>query len=539
MLQKRPTPRALPIRRRPALGAALFFALACLVFASTAAAESRLYWSNNASGSIATANRAGGEVIQKLFFASPEPYGITADSTHVYWTDESTDEIGRAELNGANVEPSLIPAAGEVPEGMAVDDGHVYWANLVGQAIGRSNLDGSNPEPNFLQLSAASFPEGVAIEGSHIYWTAAGHGGEIGRSNLAGGEIEEELITGLGGAISALAADPTHLYWSTNVGVGRAALDGEEVEKNLVTGQTSVGGVAVDNEHVFWASFTTNRIGRAELDGGTVEPNFITGAEAPDTITVSTNPTTTAGGTSATSVTEGETVRGTATVGGGEATRGTINFKVYGPGDETCAAAPVETLAVAVAGNGSYESPAFEPTEPGTYHWVAEYEGDAINAPSASDCATGAFTVKAAPKEEKEKELTPGPGPTPEGMKSEPVTAVTPVLPVTAAPNVASGGAGLGPLRLRKVTRNHATGIGHIAFQVPSAGRLTISGPGVETRSVTAAGAGPVVAMLVPKGSYAAHLRTNHRGFTKVTVSFQPTAGTALPYSRQVRLVKR
>jgi virginiamycin B lyase len=539
MPSERSTPRALPRPRRRVLGIALFLALASLVFTSTAAAESRLYWTNNASGSIGTANRAGGEVIQKLFFASPEPFGITADSTHVYWTDEGTDEIGRAELNGANVEPSLIPTAGQVPEGMAVDGDHIYWANLVGQAIGRSNLDGSDPEPNFLQLSAASFPEGVAIEGSHIYWAAAGHGGEIGRSNLAGGEIEEELITGLGGAISALAADSTHLYWSTNVGVGRAKLDGSEVESSLVTGQTSVSGLAVDNEHVFWTSFTTNRIGRAELDGGTVEPSFITGAESPDTITVSTNPTTTAGGTSATTLTEGETVRGTATVGGGEATSGTINFKAYGPGDETCAAAPVETLAVAVAGNGSYESPAFEPTEPGTYHWVAEYEGDAINAPSASDCATGGFTVKAAPEEDKEKEMTPGPGPTPEVAKGEPMTTVTSVVPVTAAPNVASGGAALGPLRLRKVTRNHVTGIGHIAFQVPSAGKLTISGPGVETRSVIAAGAGPVVAMLLPKGSYAAQLRTHHRGFTKLTVSFQPTAGAALPYSRHVRLVKR
>ena len=45
--------------------------------------------------------------------------------------------------------------------------------------------------------------------------------------------------------------------------------------------------------------------------------------------------------------------------------------------------------------------------------------------------------------------------------------------------------------------------------------------------------------MLVPTGSFADHLRSNHRGYTKLTVSFQPTAGAALPYSRRVRLVKR
>lgn len=389
-------PPAAPKKPRRTVLIGIVIACACLLFVSAAAAESRLYWTNNASGSVATANRAGGEVIQRLFFASPEPYGIAADSTHVYWTDEGTDEIGRAELNGANVEPSLIPAAGEVPEGMAVDSGHVYWANLVGQAIGRAKLDGSDPEPHFIQLSAASFPEGVAIEGSHIYWASAGHGGEIGRSDLEGGEVDEELITGLGGAISALAANATHLYWSTNVGVGRAKIDGSEVNAGLVTGQTSVGGVAVDNEHVFWTSFTTNRIGRAELDGGTPEPAFITGAEAPDTIAVSENATATSGGASPTTVVVGEGVEGFATVSGGEATSGTIDFSLFGPGDETCAGAPLETFTVTVSGNGSYDSPAFAPAVPGTYHWVAQYGGDSINATSDSTCQAGAFTVQAA-----------------------------------------------------------------------------------------------------------------------------------------------
>lgn len=507
-----------------ALGAAAILALACLVFASTAAAESRLYWTNNASGSIATANRAGGEVIQKLFFASPEPYGITADATHVYWTDDGTDEIGRAELNGANVEPSLIPIAGQVPEGMAVEGEYIYWANLVGQAIGRARLDGSNPEPNFVQLSAESFPEGVAIEGQSIYWTAAGHGGEIGRSNLGGGEIEEEFITGLGGAISALAADPNYLYWSTNVGVGRAKLDGTEVDKGLVTGQTSVGGVAVDNEHVFWASFATNRIGRAELDGGNPEPAFISGAEAPDTITVSKNATTTGGESSAASVTAGESVHGTATVGGGETSSGTITFALFGPGDETCAVAPLETFPVPVAGNGTYESPAVAPSTPGTYHWVAYYGGDAINTPSTSSCAAGAFTVKAAP-------IVPV------------VPTPTPDAPVTTKPDtptvVNPGGPTDGSLLLLKVTRDKPSGIGHISFKVPGAGKLTVSGEGVETRSVNADKAGDLLAKLVPKGAYKAHLRAHHRGYTAVRVRFAPSSGPSIEFTRNVRLVKR
>lgn len=488
-------------------------ALAGLALAGSAAAQSRLYWTNNASGSIGSANRNGGEVIQKLFFASPEPYGIAADSTHVYWTDEGTDEIGRAELNGGNVEPSLIPAAGEVPEGMAAGDGYVYWANLLGQSIGRANLDGSDPEPHFIQLSAASFPEGVAVEGSHIYWTAAGHGGEIGRSNLAGGEIDEELITGLGGAISALAADSTHLYWSTNAGVGRAALDGTEVNSGLVTGQTSVGGVAVDDEHVYWTSFTTNRIGRAELDGGTPEPAFITGAESPDTIAVSKNATAVSGGASTASIVVGESLHATAMVTGGETPSGTITFALYGPADETCAKAPQESLVVPVVGNGSYESPAVAPNAVGAYHWIVEYSGDAINAPSVSACVAGAFTVTAP--------IT--------------VTATTPNS--SARSSIDSGEPKVGTFRLVKVSRDRHAGKGRIGFAVPAAGKLTVSGTGVKTAVRTAATTGAVAIRLTPKGAYATRLQTHHRGFTRLTVTFEPQGGPIVQQQRRVRLV--
>ncbi len=97
----------------------------------------------------------------------------------------------------------------------------------------------------------------------------------------------------------------------------------------------------------------------------------------------------------------------------------------------------------------------------------------------------------------------------------------------------------LGPLRLIKVTRNHATGIGHIRFHVPTAGKLTISGKGVRIRSRKASKAGSVIVTLVPKGAYKARLRTHHRGFTKLKVTFRPTNGPTLHSTRRVRLVKR
>ncbi len=59
----------------------------------------------------------------------------------------------------------------------------------------------------------------------------------------------------------------------------------------------------------------------------------------------------------------------------GPAAGGTITFKLYGPDD--CTTLAHTSAAVAVSGNGKYNtpSPQFEPTKPGTYHWVAEYSG--------------------------------------------------------------------------------------------------------------------------------------------------------------------
>jgi Low-density lipoprotein receptor repeat class B len=55
---------------------------------------------------------------------------------HIYWSDEGSDTVGRANIDGTGVNQSFITGA-SVPNGLAVDTGHVYWTNEGSNTIGR------------------------------------------------------------------------------------------------------------------------------------------------------------------------------------------------------------------------------------------------------------------------------------------------------------------------------------------------------------------------------------------------------------------
>ena len=86
----------------------------------------------------------------------------------------------------------------------------------------------------------------------------------------------------------------------------------------------------------------------------------------------------------------GATINDNATLTGGglgaAAPTGTITFNLFGPNDATCAGANAFTSAVVVNGNGGYSSTSFLPVAVGTYRWIANYGGDANNAPTANVC---------------------------------------------------------------------------------------------------------------------------------------------------------
>jgi 6-phosphogluconolactonase (cycloisomerase 2 family) len=93
----------------------------------------------------------------------------------------------------------------------------------------------------------------------------------------------------------------------------------------------------------------------------------------------------------------GTQISDTATLTGGAAPGGSITFAVYAPSQTTCTTA-MRTFSVAVAGNGSYTSPVFGGTgTPGTYRWIANYAGDANNAPVSGHCGDPGESVTIIP----------------------------------------------------------------------------------------------------------------------------------------------
>ncbi len=92
-----------------------------------------------------------------------------------------------------------------------------------------------------------------------------------------------------------------------------------------------------------------------------------------------------------TSLTDVVTVTGQVNPRGGAV----IDFRLYGPGDPTCAAAPVfESLGLAYPpGGGNVTSSPYAPTVAGTYRWVVAYSGDANNAFLTSPCGSANETI--------------------------------------------------------------------------------------------------------------------------------------------------
>jgi RND superfamily putative drug exporter len=228
-----------------------------------------VYWANatGPAGSGTTLGRArrdGMQVDDSFIEGADGPCGVVVSATHIYWANYAGDSIGRARIDGTQVEPDWLPTAHPGPCGVTVDDRYVYWANLGSgftfSSIGRARLDGTDVEPDFVGAIA---PCGVAVNATHLFWAnyIQGYGSSIGRSRLDGSEPQLDFITA----------------------------EGDSCTAPCLTGPV---GVAIDSGHIYWANQSRNSIGRADIDGSDINRDFVVGASSPVGVAVDPTPPT-------------------------------------------------------------------------------------------------------------------------------------------------------------------------------------------------------------------------------------------------------
>jgi sugar lactone lactonase YvrE len=265
----------------------------------------RLYWADQWSGQILSANLDGTDVqsiVQRPIVHEPTvlgPHRLAMDEARgiLYWTDTAESAVFRTKLGTGLVEPLVQLPAGSYPREIELDlaASKVYWSagnagNTENGGIFRANLDGTNIEPLLVDASVAGID--LDVVSGHVFFTqfSCESGGScVKRIDLDGSSLET-LIPSAVGDIDAIEVDVAggKLYYNDedNGMFYKANLDGTNVERFINFEFESTGhGLALDaaNGKIYWStrgwssfggttpSAPTGSLGRSNLDGSDVE----------------------------------------------------------------------------------------------------------------------------------------------------------------------------------------------------------------------------------------------------------------------------
>ena len=252
-----------------------------------------LYWADYGAGTISFLNLNTAETPTVLMSGLDGPAGIEIVGNNIYWINQNTNSIGRANLDGSGINKNFIPTR-ESPLYLLHHDGYFYWSNYavddvgrdpLNSSIGRSLVDGTNVDQFFIPQTY--FGQGLGTDGTYLYWGNAGSPatlgtGTVGRATLSGEEINNSFVTGLNRPTSVLFFNNL-LYVTDGAFDSRIInvyLDGTRFDTPLIETQGLSTSLAIDGVNIFWNSEVSGLIGRADLDGNNVNITFISGLDS-------------------------------------------------------------------------------------------------------------------------------------------------------------------------------------------------------------------------------------------------------------------
>jgi hypothetical protein len=176
--------------------------------------------------------------------------------------------------------------------------------------------------------------------------------------------------------------------------------DGTCSGPNLVAGMAGFADVPLSGGSAGSPAFATSAVGTynwVATYNGDANNNPVSSGCGAEQVVVDMAKPELATTPSPTQTSLGGSVSDTAMVSGGYSPGGTVSFALYGPNDSTCSGT---NLVAGIAGfsgvplsGGLATSPAYTPTQVGTYNWVATYSGDADNQGATSGCGAEQVVV--------------------------------------------------------------------------------------------------------------------------------------------------
>ncbi|WP_309387861.1 DUF5050 domain-containing protein [Cerasicoccus frondis] len=114
-------------------------------------------------GYIYRSDLDGSNITQLIDLGATQPFGITADSSGLYWTSYNTSVTGSGEISYANFDGSgvltLVDGLTQ-PVDVAIDEDSLYWSDFTDGTIQSADLNGSNVETLLDGLNA---PAGLSF----------------------------------------------------------------------------------------------------------------------------------------------------------------------------------------------------------------------------------------------------------------------------------------------------------------------------------------------------------------------------------------
>lgn len=197
----------------------------------------------------------------------------------IYWTDDETQMIRRAYLNGSEQE-DLISTEVHHPDGIAIDwiARNLYWTDTGTDRIEVSRLNGTSRK--ILITENLDEPRAIVVDpvGGYMYWTDWGSNPMIERAELDGTERISIINTSLDWP-NGLAIDYNNqkLYWGDAKldKIEMANLDGSD-RRVLVSDQLShIFGFSLLGDYVYWTDWQQRSIERVHKITGDMRETII------------------------------------------------------------------------------------------------------------------------------------------------------------------------------------------------------------------------------------------------------------------------